>query len=66
MLDASSPSENKAKKAKPQSRPVQRFWPDNIANLQPQLSTPETPTTPSSSSPGPEDMQEQQSKDGSL
>lgn len=39
MLDASNPdSSHKAKKAKTQStRPVQRFWPDNIANLQPQM-----------------------------
>lgn len=39
MLDASNPdSSHKAKKAKTQStRPLQRFWPDNIANLQPQL-----------------------------
>ena len=37
MLDASNPSEAKAKKNKPnsQQRPVQRFWPESIANLQP-------------------------------
>ena len=36
MLDASNPSEAKAKKNKPnsQQRPVQRFWPESIANLQ--------------------------------
>ncbi|XP_013401144.1 homeobox protein PKNOX2-like [Lingula anatina] len=37
MLDASNPEGSKAKKNKPQNnRPVQRFWPDSIANLQPQ------------------------------
>ena len=36
MLDASNPGEAKAKKNKPnsQQRPVQRFWPESIANLQ--------------------------------
>lgn len=44
MLDAGNPdASHKAKKAKTQSsRPLQRFWPDNIANLQPQLATGET------------------------
>lgn len=39
MLDASNPETNhKSKKSKTQSnRPVQRFWPDNIASLQPQV-----------------------------
>ena len=39
MLDASNPAEAKAKKNKPtnQQRPVQRFWPENIANMQRQL-----------------------------
>lgn len=39
MLDASNPdASHKAKKAKTQStRPLQRFWPENIANLQAQL-----------------------------
>uniref|UniRef100_T1IS95 Homeobox domain-containing protein n=1 Tax=Strigamia maritima TaxID=126957 RepID=T1IS95_STRMM len=41
MLDASNPdASHKAKKAKTQSsRPLQRFWPDNIANLQPQVAS---------------------------
>jgi hypothetical protein len=34
MLDASNPEGPKAKKSKPQqNRPVQRFWPENLANL---------------------------------
>lgn len=39
MLDASNPETNhKSKKSKTQSnRPVQRFWPDNIASIQPQV-----------------------------
>jgi len=37
MLDASTPSENKQKKPRTtnQQRPSQRFWPENIANMQP-------------------------------
>ncbi len=41
MLDASNPSEAKAKKSKPSSaaqRPVQRFWPESIASLGQQVS----------------------------
>lgn len=40
MLDASNPeSSQKAKKAKVQTvRPVERFWPDAIASLQPRAS----------------------------
>ncbi|ELU05786.1 hypothetical protein CAPTEDRAFT_221385, partial [Capitella teleta] len=34
MLDASLPEGSKPKKNKQQSRPPQRFWPDNLANLQ--------------------------------
>ncbi|GIX77004.1 hypothetical protein CDAR_539751 [Caerostris darwini] len=39
MLDASNPETNhKSKKSKTQSnRPVQRFWPENIASIQPQV-----------------------------
>lgn len=37
MLDASNPDQAKVKKNKPQNRPLQRFWPDNIANLRPQM-----------------------------
>ncbi|XP_060073996.1 homeobox protein PKNOX1-like [Ylistrum balloti] len=38
MLDASNPEQGKAKKPKTQHRPVQqRFWPDSIANIQPQF-----------------------------
>lgn len=37
MLDASNPDGSKAKKPKNQSRPVQRFWPENIATLQQQV-----------------------------
>ncbi|XP_035213516.1 homeobox protein PKNOX2-like [Stegodyphus dumicola] len=42
MLDASNPETNhKSKKSKTQSnRPVQRFWPENIASIQPQLQNP--------------------------
>jgi hypothetical protein len=39
MLDASNPDQTKVKKNKPQNRPVQRFWPESIANIQPK-STP--------------------------
>ncbi|XP_069115100.1 homeobox protein PKNOX1-like [Argopecten irradians] len=40
MLDASNPEQGKAKKPKTQHRPVQqRFWPDSIANIQPQFPT---------------------------
>ena len=35
MLDASNPEGAKTKKNKTPNRPVQRFWPDNIANMQP-------------------------------
>lgn len=37
MLDASNPDQAKMKKNKLQNRPLQRFWPDNIANLRPQM-----------------------------
>ena len=37
MLDASNPDVAKVKKSKPQTRTQQRFWPESIANLQPQL-----------------------------
>ncbi|KAJ8311829.1 hypothetical protein KUTeg_010614 [Tegillarca granosa] len=37
MLDASNPEQIKAKKSKPQNRPLQRFWPESIANIQPQI-----------------------------
>ncbi|XP_046553524.1 LOW QUALITY PROTEIN: homeobox protein PKNOX1-like [Haliotis rubra] len=37
MLDASNPETTKTKKSKPQTRPQQRFWPDSIANITPQL-----------------------------
>ncbi|XP_041373353.1 homeobox protein PKNOX2-like [Gigantopelta aegis] len=40
MLDASNPDVTKVKKTKPQTRPQQRFWPESIANLQPQLPPP--------------------------
>lgn len=42
MLDASNPETNhKSKKSKTQSsRPVQRFWPENIASIQPQVQSP--------------------------
>ena len=33
MLDASNPDGSKAKKPKNQNRPVQRFWPENIATM---------------------------------
>lgn len=47
MLDASNPEQGKAKKPKTQHRPVQqRFWPDSIANIQPQFPV----GTPSASS----------------
>ena len=36
MLDSSDPTQAKAKKNKPQTRPMQRFWPESIANIQPQ------------------------------
>jgi len=36
MLDASNPDGSKAKKPKNQNRPVQRFWPENIATIQQQ------------------------------
>lgn len=37
MLDASNPEPTKKAKSKPQNRPLQRFWPESIANIQPQL-----------------------------
>lgn len=37
MLDASNPEQIKTKKSKPQNRPLQRFWPESIANIQPQI-----------------------------
>lgn len=37
MLDASNPEGVKAKKSKPQSRPAQRFWPESLANISPQV-----------------------------
>jgi len=56
MLDASNPEQSKAKKPKTQHRPVQRFWPESIANIQPQLPAgmTNTPagTTPSSDEKG--------------
>ncbi|XP_061183973.1 homeobox protein PKNOX2-like isoform X2 [Saccostrea echinata] len=39
MLDASNPEPTKKAKSKPQNRPLQRFWPESIANIQPQLPT---------------------------
>ncbi|XP_036366964.1 homeobox protein PKNOX1-like isoform X2 [Octopus sinensis] len=39
MLDASNPDQAKVKKNKPPNRPLQRFWPENIANLRPQIPT---------------------------
>ncbi|KAL5020067.1 hypothetical protein ScPMuIL_002959 [Solemya velum] len=39
MLDSSNPEQAKTKKSKPQNRPLQRFWPESIANIQPQLPT---------------------------
>ncbi|XP_064651451.1 homeobox protein PKNOX1-like [Lineus longissimus] len=39
MLDASNPDQTKVKKTKPQNRPVQRFWPENIANIQPKTTS---------------------------
>lgn len=53
MLDASNPenSQQKAKKAKVQTvRPVERFWPDAIASLQPRASS-HNGMAPASSSP---------------
>ncbi|XP_071094991.1 homeobox protein PKNOX1-like [Haliotis cracherodii] len=41
MLDASNPETTKTKKSKPQTRPQQRFWPDSIANITPQLPAPD-------------------------
>ena len=38
MLEASNPEQVKTKKSKPQTRPLQRFWPESLANLQPQFS----------------------------
>lgn len=37
MLEASNPEQVKTKKSKPQTRPLQRFWPESLANLQPQI-----------------------------
>ena len=37
MLDASNPEGAKTKKSKPQSRPAQRFWPESLANINPQV-----------------------------
>ena len=37
MLDSGGSGESKAKKSKPVTRPTQRFWPEAIANIQPQL-----------------------------
>ncbi|XP_070183581.1 homeobox protein PKNOX2-like [Littorina saxatilis] len=37
MLDNGASSESKAKKNKPVTRPTQKFWPQEIANIQPQL-----------------------------
>jgi len=37
MLDASNPEGAKTKKNKTPNRPVQRFWPENIANMQPEV-----------------------------
>ncbi|KAK3107226.1 hypothetical protein FSP39_009807 [Pinctada imbricata] len=37
MLDATNPEPTKKVKSKPQNRPLQRFWPESIANIQPQL-----------------------------
>lgn len=36
MLDASSTEVAKTKKKTPQTRPLQRFWPDSIASSVPQ------------------------------
>ncbi|XP_015927310.1 homeobox protein PKNOX1 [Parasteatoda tepidariorum] len=49
MLDASNPESNhKSKKSKTQSnRPVQRFWPENIASIQPQVQNPDSEGSPS-------------------
>ncbi|XP_077525371.1 homeobox protein PKNOX2-like isoform X3 [Amblyomma americanum] len=57
MLDASNPenSQQKAKKAKVQTvRPVERFWPDAIASLQPRASSHNgmAPASPSPSAQG--------------
>ena len=38
MLEASNPDQVKQKKSKPQNRPLQRFWPESLANYQPQFS----------------------------
>lgn len=38
MLEASNPDQVKQKKSKPQNRPLQRFWPESLANYQPQIS----------------------------
>ncbi|XP_064604645.1 homeobox protein PKNOX1-like [Liolophura sinensis] len=52
MLDSSNPDQTKQKKSRPPSRPVQRFWPDKIANLQPQLSVPTETTSPDADQSG--------------
>ena len=54
MLDASNP-EQKVKKTKPQNRPVQRFWPENLANMH--------STGGSASSPGSEEEEEEEERD---